>query len=171
MTYNFHPVFVHFPIALLLLYSFIKVVPFKKWFPSISWRQIEQVLLTAGIFGAFAALATGETAEHLVKPNHDLVEMHSLFASMSTFTYGTLFLGELLSILNISFIPKLKIGIITSISAKLEKIFTNNTFSKVLAVYGFLAISVTGILGGVMVYGLSADPLAPILLNLLGINL
>jgi uncharacterized membrane protein len=171
MTYNLHPVFVHFPIALLLLYSFIKVVPFKKWFPSISWRQIEQVLLTAGIFGAFAALATGETAEHLVKPNHDLVEMHARFALWATLTYGVLFLGELSSILNINFIPKLNINFLTKISNKLEKIFTNDTFSKVLAVYGFFDISVTGILGGVMVYGLSADPLAPLLLNLLGINL
>jgi hypothetical protein len=36
--------------------------------------------------------------------------------------------------------------------------------------FGLLAISLTGLLGGVLVYGTSADPIAGLVLKLLGIN-
>ena len=58
MTYNIHPLFVHFPIAFLFIYSLIKIVPVKKWLPKVSWKDIERVLLVVGVLGAFAALSS-----------------------------------------------------------------------------------------------------------------
>lgn len=66
--YNLHPLFVHFPIALLFVYTGLRVVPMRRLFPLVAWRQIERVVLLFGVLGAFVALGTGETAEHLFRP-------------------------------------------------------------------------------------------------------
>ncbi len=163
MTYNIHPLFVHFPIALLFVYSVIKILPLRKWFPKISWRDIERVLLVVGVLGAFAALVTGDTAEHLVHPNRQLVQTHENFADLATFLYGALLLGELASFINERF-PSRFLKFI-------ERIFCNRGFSFVLALLALVAISLTGLLGGIMVYGKTADPFAQTILNLLGINI
>ncbi len=172
MNYNIHPIIVHFPIAFLFIYSFIKIVPFSKWFPEVSWKHIERSLLLIGVLGAFAALSTGEIAEQLVNPNHQLVEMHSTFADISVWIYGILLLGEIISIINQNYISHfLQYTKVVKFLAQIEKLISNNILSKILAFFGFIAIFVTGLLGGVMVFGLSADPIAKFVLIILGINI
>ncbi len=171
MTYNLHPIFVHFPIALLLIYSIIRILPLQKWFSGTSWKHIERVLLLLGTLGAFASSATGEIAEELVRPNHALVEMHSLFAGISTWVYAILLLGEILVILRPYISTKISSDRLKNFVSKLTTILTNNILGIVLALVGLVAITLTGLLGGVMVYGTSADPFAAIVLKILGINL
>ena len=134
-TYNIHPILVHFPIAFFFIYSIVKILPLRKWFPSIAWKDIERLLLVVGMLGAFAALATGDTAEHLTHRSHAIVEMHSNFAAASVFIYAVIL-----------------------------------AFTVTLAILGFIGIFVTGLLGGAMVYGATADPIAPIVLKLLGLT-
>lgn len=170
--YNLHPIFVHFPIALLFVYSIIKFLPFKKWFPNVAWRDIERLLLLVGIGGAYLALSTGEQAADLTRPNESLVESHEFFANFTTRMYLLVLVGEISSFLNnknynfitkINFLPKILIWI--------EKILTNQNLVKVLVFLGFISLFLTGVLGGVMVYGTTADPLAPFILKILNINL
>ena len=170
MTYNIHPLFVHFPIALLFIYSLIKILPFQKWLPNVSWKHIERTFLLVGVLGAFAASSTGEIAEHLVNPNRQLVEIHSFFATLSTWLYGLLLLGEILYFLTPLIITKLSISPLTKLLSFIQSILQNRIFSKILAFLGLIAISVTGLLGGVIVYGVSADPIAGIVLQILGIT-
>ncbi len=170
-TYNIHPILVHFPIALLFIYSVIKILPFKKWMPSVAWRHIERALLLLGVFGAFAALATGDLAEHLSHPNRALVEMHSTFATIATWIYGALLLGETASVIRSDFGVKIRSSMLLKKIAFIERILCDRIFSKILALAGFIAITVTGLLGGVMVYGTSADPLAGFVLKILGLQL
>jgi len=169
MTYNIHPLFVHFPIAFLLLYSLIRILPFERLIPSLSWRHIQQVLLLAGVLGAFLSNTTGELAEHLVRPEDALVEMHAFFALASTWIYGLLLGGEILFILNPYLSKKFPLGSIATLLLKIENLLTNRTLTLILALLGVVAISLTGLLGGVMVYGTSADPLAPFILKILGL--
>ncbi len=170
--YNIHPIIVHFPVALLFIYSVVKIIPFGKWFPEVKWRHIERVLLTLGVLGAFGALLTGDAAKHLFGPNHDLVEAHEMFASISTYLYCALLLGELASILNVRpyFIERRQ-HLIGKISHYVESIFCHKILSRVIAFVALVSIIVTGMLGGVMVYGLTADPLAGIVLKILGISI
>lgn len=169
MTYNIHPIFVHFPIAFLFLYSIIKIIPFYKWFPKIAWRDIKLILLVVGVMGAFIANSTGEIAEHLVRPDHDIVEMHALFASMSTWFYGLLLLGELVIFIN-PFVLKLNLPKTSGLLIFIQNILTHKIISTALALLGFIAISITGLLGGVMVFGTTADPIAGVVLQILGIG-
>ena len=172
MTYNIHPILVHFPIALLFLYSVIKILPVQKWLPKVGWRDIERVLLVAGVLGAFVSLATGETAEQLVRPNHQLVEAHAFFASLATWLYSALLLGEVAAIVNARLgMNSQKWASFLKVTGIFEKILCNKAFSVVLALVALIAIVLTGLLGGVMVYGVSADPIAPAILLLLGIIL
>jgi hypothetical protein len=48
---------------------------------------------------------------------------------------------------------------------------TNKNLVITLVILGFIALFLTGVLGGVLVYGTTADPLAPFILKLLNINL
>ncbi len=170
MTYNIHPIFVHFPIALLCFYSIIKIVPFSKWFPKVSWKHIERALLVVGVLGAFISSATGEAIEHLVKVNHQILEMHSLFAGISTALYGALLFGELLVFIT-PLLPQYKqLKSLNTILIVIQKLLTGKSVSTGLSLLGLVAISITGLLGGILVYGTTADPFAGILLQPLGIS-
>ena len=171
MTYNLHPIIVHFPIALLTLYSAIKVLPVRRLLPRIAWRDAERVLLLFGVLGAFAALATGNTAERFLRPSREILDAHSTFAHIATLLYVLLLVGELTAMANARFAlswsayPRVK-----KIFLMLETILCHTIFSGILATIAFLALAITGLLGGVMVYGTSADPLAGLVLKVLGIT-
>lgn len=168
MEYNIHPIFVHFPIAFLFLYSFLVLIPVEKLFPKISWKQFRIVLGIVGLLGALISSGTGEIAEELTNPNHDISEMHKWFAGAATFVYGLLLLTDLWHWLEIV-ITKLHISVFSKIITYLRPILTSKFFVFLIAITGLLFMSITGMLGGIMVYGTSADPLAPFLLKLLGI--
>lgn len=170
MTYNIHPIFVHFPVAFLLIYSFIKIVPFYKWLPNVAWVQIQRVLLVVGVLGAFVASSTGELAEEFTRPDRQLVNMHATFASISTWVYGLILLGELLLIMLPIITGRFKLVQVANLLNSTKDLLTHKLVSNTLALIGLIAIRVTGLLGGVMVYGTSADPLAGIVLKILGIN-
>ena len=171
MEYILHPIFVHFPIALLLLYSVIKILPLSKYFPKFAWKHVEIVLLITGVMGAFVAIVTGEDAKELLQINSELVNKHELFANISIWIYVAILLGETLSFINPKLILNENLQKLTPYTLFIEKVLTNNILSKILALCGLVSISITGMLGGILVYGLSADPLAPIVLRLLGIEI
>ncbi len=171
MTYNLHPLFVHFPIALLFLYSILKILPLNKWFPNVSWKHIERALLFFGVLGAFVALYTGGVAQDITQMHSDIVNVHSNFAVLATCIYGLLLFGEIISFIKTKYASVIQSKKILLFLAFTEKFLCDSIFSKLLALLGLVAISVTGMLGGVMVYGASADPIVPIVLKLLGINI
>ena len=171
MVYNIHPIIVHFPIALLFLYSIIKIIPFSKWWSNVSCKHIERALLFVGVLGAIAALLTGDVARELVQPDAKLTDAHETFAYLSFFIYGALLVGELIAIFKFKYLIGLKSEKTKILLFFLERIFSDKIISKLLAFIGFVSIILTGMLGGVMVYGLSADPFAGVVLKMLGIEL
>lgn len=166
MQYNIHPIFVHFPIAFLFLYSILKVLPTKKLFPKVHWEHIEKILLLAGVLGAFAASSTGEIAEHLTNPPHDIFKLHEEFAEASIAFYSIALVLEFLTFIK-PLLQKIKVKALHQIIALIEKLFVNRFVIALLAVAGLICISITGMLGGILVHGTSADPLAPLLLKIL----
>lgn len=171
MIYNIHPIFVHFPIVLLFLYSVIKILPFKKYFPKVTWDYLGFFMLFIGVGGAFVASSTGEMAEDLINANKQLIEIHSTFAGISTTIFGLLLLGEILILLTPKIFPKYNLPKTSELVLFIQKILTHKIVVIGLAFLGLVAITITGLLGGTIVYGATADPLAPIILKLLGINL
>lgn len=171
MNYNIHPIFVHFPIALLFVYSLIKILPLKRWVRSIVWKDVERIFLLIGVLGAFLGLATGETAQHILHPNRALVNAHSLFATAATWMYGLLLVGEVLTI-GIPWVStKVQLPKLFALLTRIKDILMNPFVSITLAIVGLIAISITGMLGGIITYGVAADPIAPLLVKVLGIAL
>jgi hypothetical protein len=98
--------------------------------------------------------------------------MHSAFAVLSVWIYCILLAGEVIASFNQKYLGLIKLDErIIKILKFLESLLCNDAFAKILAALGFIAIFLTGLLGGVMVYGLSADPLAGIVLKILGISI
>jgi hypothetical protein len=116
------------------------------------------------------ATSTGELAQELSSPRRDLVEMHETFASMTVWFFSLIFVGEILKALEGKITSKINISWLKNLLLNITKLLTNKSFVVVLALFGLVAVVVTGLLGGVMVYGLSADPLAPLVLKILGIE-
>ena len=143
-----------------------------RWFPKVSWKHIEILLLVVGVLGAFVADYTGSIAKHLLTPppNRQLVQMHALFAEISSVIYGAILVGEILYFFSPWINTKLKLVRINSLLLFIQNILTSSLVSTVLAILGLVAISITGLLGGAIVYGVSADPFAGIVLHLLGIS-
>jgi uncharacterized membrane protein len=166
MNYNIHPIFVHFPIALLTIYSLIKILPVHKILKE-NQKTVERFLLFLGVVGAFFALNTGEMAEHIVRKNRQIIEAHSTFAGISTFVFGFLAILEISDILNKkNYLNKFKY-----VLNKLSLLSENKFLTIILSIIGLISIFMTGILGGMIVYGTSADPLAPIILKVLGLTI
>ncbi len=138
--------------------------------PRVSWRDVERAFLVFGFLGACAALLTGDIAKEIARPNTQVVEYHEFFANLSAYLYGALLLGEVTHVLNTHIPLRLEKLSLKGITLWLERVLCNEVVTVLLAVFGFIAITVTGMLGGIMVYGTSADPFAPTLLKILGIS-
>lgn len=169
MNYNLHPIFVHFPIAFFLLYSLLRLIPWPKKLPIMDWRIPRIVLLVTGLLGAWLANVTGEIASHLVRPNQALVEMHESFAGASVNLYLILLIAELLFFIKPEWLNNKYLLPTKPLLIFLQKLFTKLWIFRTLAFIGAILIAITGLLGGVMVYGVSADPLAAPMLKLLGL--
>lgn len=168
---DLHPLFVHFPIALLCLASFLELTRrFVK--NTSSWAHVRTVLYVTGTLGAFVALSTGEGAEHLFQ-NRDLrpvLHMHSLIANVTTWIYAVLALGYLLPWLEESFfVKRLPVSIKRPYDAvaSFANILTRTPLSDVLAVLGFLGLLFVGALGAILVYGPDFDPITRLVYGML----
>ena len=123
-----HPIVIHFPIALLTVYSILEIIRFKN-------TNIKSLLVFLGTLGAYASALTGPAGEGI-----HILDMHRLFALITITIY---------SLISINYIDKEFI--------KRPKILVT------LAILGLMSITITGGLGGTMVYGTSFDPfMAPV---------
>ena len=140
---DIHPIVVHFPIALLTLYAVFELFRFKKVLERPYWFHIKAILAILGEVSALLAFLTGNEIE-----GNRLVEMHQQFAGMSILIFGVIALGYLFE----WFWP---------VKASL---FVMRPYIIIpLALLGLAVLTITGGLGGAIVYGTQFDPfMAPI---------
>ncbi|MES2409772.1 MAG: DUF2231 domain-containing protein [Patescibacteria group bacterium] len=154
---NIHPLFVHFPIALLMLYSILELIKVKNIEEKFNLLYTKSILLFAGMIGGFVALQTGDIASHLLPRDErtSILHFHEMFAQMSIFLYGILAFGYILKFIE----PYL-----TSTNFKfnwlvtdLRIIILSPIVSINLSILGFITLTITGGLGGILVYGPNVD--------------
>ena len=73
---SFHPIFVHFPIALLLTALFIETLALI--FRRVSWHMISLWTCSLGALGAAAAVLTGRQAAVAAKHSYEIGEIMEL---------------------------------------------------------------------------------------------
>ncbi|MCF7820347.1 MAG: hypothetical protein K9M44_02660 [Candidatus Pacebacteria bacterium] len=167
---NYHAIFIHFPIALLVIYSLLEIFSFKIVSKYRDWFYIKFSFLFIGVVSAFPALSTGEILEDLPKYDHKLVEVHSSFASATTNFYLVIAIFYILSIFSREIKIKNFILENKNLSKSVKKIFLNlsNFFYLIIkkriliitSIIGLSLITIVGGLGGVLASGIDVDPVA-----------
>lgn len=157
---NIHPIIVHFPIALLVCYAIIEIFPLNKWYPRFPWDSVKLFLVLLGTVGAVAALGTGSLAEHSSQWTlRNVLRVHKSFASISTFIFGILTAAYFIRWIFQQY-SGLFVGPLSALSLlkKIADFILKRWIVVPLALIGLVTILVTGILGGIIVYGPNLDP-------------
>jgi len=150
---DLHPIFVHFPIALLTVYGVLELIRFRKVCEKPYWFYVKAVLAIFGSLGAIAAFATGpDEIAHASK----LGEMHANFALATLILSGIIALHYLLRWLRHA-------GYHHGIPA------IPNWLLVLLALVLLASVTITGGLGGALVYGTHFDPLMKPVFQFLGV--
>lgn len=165
-----HPIFVHFPIALLIVYSLMELIAWKKISSKNYWFYTKAIILIVGFLGALAALQTGSMDQHNFakdSPERNIISVHSFWAAVSTYIYGFIVLMYVISWIEKNQIIKTsKSNKLWNLLLKIKSLAIDSWFAIILALAGLTAIAVTGALGGAIVYGPDADPFVSFIYNL-----
>lgn len=156
---NFHPLFVHFPIAFLCFYSVLEILRIPVLTRQQYYFPLKAILLLAGVAGAFVSLQTGEVAEHALQDAslHDLVETHSLFANVTTYLYAFAAACYLIAWIGAQRVPS-AVRNAWSAAERVARWIISGWAAPVLAAVSFASMLVVGALGGALVYGPDVDP-------------
>ena len=162
---NIHPVIVHFPVALLTVYSLMELLRFKKISGQPYWFYAKAIFLFVGGLGSLAALQTGEWAADALggaARMSEVLQRHEFFAKSSIIIFGILAACYLvLWVERERWTPWTKIELLRRIwliKVSLAKFVVETKLVILLALAGLVCITITGGLGGIMVYGTQADP-------------
>lgn len=164
MEMNLHPMFVHFPVALFTLYAVSELLRFKKLLRSQTWFLIKATMLWIGFLGSLGAYFTGQAQE--IVAGNPLIELHGQWALATAWLFGTLAVIYALIALEHYYNAQ----ICRLIGPRGEQIFVRLTklaraihgslLTPLLALIGLVSITITGALGGSIVYGPDVDPVA-----------
>lgn len=174
---NIHPLFVHFPIALFVIYSLLEVAT-ALW-PTLrrqSWLfSVKAFLLFSGIVCAFIALFTGGLAEDLVRnsnPRAFIIEVHAPFAGATSLLYIIIAAAYLVRIFDERGWGERIAGnshLLMSLWNFKKRFWygiLNSWLLPVLALAGLIGITVTSALGAAIVYGPQIDPFVSFIYHL-----
>lgn len=161
---NIHPAFVHFPIALLLVFSALEFFRLRKLKNNNSFVFTKGIIVVLGAIASWFTLFTGELAEEAYgNTAHSLIQMHSLFANISTYVFSVVAIIYLLKMLDLGGFYSLNISLklknLQSFLRKFYSFFFKYHLILLLALIGAVSIFITGALGGALVYGPDVDPL------------
>lgn len=164
---NIHPLIVHFPIALLTIYSLLEVGAY--CLPALRRQEwispVKSFLLFVGVLAVFAGLVTGGIAEELLGgPETSVLEMHSSFAGATAVLYFFIAAAYLVRIFDTKGWGDRIVGTHTFLiriwggKKYIARHILDTWFLPVLALLAFASMTVTGALGAVLVYGPNIDP-------------
>lgn len=168
---NVHPIFVHFPIALLTVYAALELIRSKKLLTSETFFYVKAAFVIIGTLTTSLALQTGESAQHTYErssPVYALIHTHSAWANITSIAfgiiaviYGIIILEKILFAENVfahDFLMKIK-NFWNPFSRIAHMLYENSIIMIALALFGLAAVTITGSLGGAIVYGPDADPI------------
>src|SRR3989339_487836 len=176
MIMDFHPIIVHFPVALLTLYAILEIFNLKILTRQIFYGRLKGTLVILGSLGPLAALPTGKTAaEFQIGPLKsgsfvNLIQTHALWATIAAWIFSLLAAAYLIGWLKEKLPPIKGFGPLEKFIALifwLPRLILKTPLKYLLALLGLVSITITGALGGALVYGPNVDPLVKIIYRLL----
>ncbi|MDB5194354.1 MAG: hypothetical protein JWN50_368 [Parcubacteria group bacterium] len=146
---DLHPIFVHFPVALLTIYAVLECIRFRKVLEKPYWFYVKAMFVIFGSLGSVAAYITGPDVH-----GAPLVSMHQTFATITLIIFAIIGITYLLEWWKPS----------------RYSLFVMRPYIIIpLAILGLIAVTVTGGLGGAIVYGTHFDPFMAPIFKILGV--
>lgn len=175
---NYHLIIVHFPIALLVVYTFFEIL---NLFIARDWNEMKMWIVSLGAIGAVVSRITGEWASEIHSGAYirKTLELHESVSALATGVFIFISVIYILNFLikNNKIIDKVKnlLGMklgeqLFRVINKFLEIFYTKWFLTLLAIFGFVAIALTGTLGGILAHGCQTDPMTNIVCNLFTLN-
>ncbi|MDO8601593.1 MAG: hypothetical protein Q7R62_00465 [bacterium] len=160
---NLHPIFVHFPIALLTIYALAELLQIKRLQDWPPFFYIKATFSILGTLGSFAAAATGLMidSQFSVGEAAKLVQTHKTLALITISIFLVIALVYLISWLRRAGKP------LPPPLLSLERLFIEKKLIILFALIGLFAVTITGALGGAIAFGPDIDPAARFFYNLL----
>ncbi len=158
---DIHPLVVHFPIALLTIYSLLEVAALRPRFRTPQWTHAKLLLLFIGTLWALAALSTWENAADLSGIKSLTLRLHEGAASTTAGIYKgiTIFYLVGLALQQSTFTRIVSFPKFIAFLRKLIALLNRLRIPALAAIIGFLGLNLVGALGGTLVYGPNADPI------------
>lgn len=165
---NLHPILVHFPIALLTMYAMLEFASLVK--PIRDRAYVFYVKATLLLLGALAAVPTFITGFIQLGPPQPDSEARRTLLTHYHFAIATLVVfGFLAACYAAAWLSREWTAMPEAWKRRLawHRIVTESLLAPALALVGVACVTVTGALGGAMIYGPDVDPVVTFVYGML----
>lgn len=174
---NIHPLFVHFPIGLLVVYALLELIWSKKINKLSYWFYLKAFLVIVGSAMSVLTAVTGDLAEEALQKggvtfSNNIIDVHAGFATFTVIVFALLSSAYLIAWIERSdiaeyitkqnnFVHKVYLWCLTY-----KRYLLSPSVRILLAFVGLVAITITGGLGAAIVYGPDIDPFVSVIYHL-----
>lgn len=159
---NVHPLLVHFPVALLTVYALLECARWKRIMTLPYTFYVKATFVIIGTVASYAAYVSGEWIgeEFMQGSLTPLVQRHAFFAMLTALLYTIIALAYLFAWLKRADV--LAFPAVQRVGYAADR-FMVSGWSVLTALIGLILVTITGALGGAIVYGPDIDPVVRII--------